>query len=255
MPTVDDVKKMMDGLYASGRAYKTSLPFDVLRGEEIRAATLALAGPMADKSVRVLDVGCGEGGIASFWPHQNIVGIEISEVAVAKARKAHPAVDYHVMPVESLDDLEDGPFRLAVAQESIEHWTEVPNSLKALRRKIKSQPPGFSTGKGYLVLTTPNRDSLHCRMARKYGFEAPYCSSDHIHEFGYQELIDTVEAAGFKHVEARGVHLAPYWTIGSMGPHARHLTDHDIEVNRWLNEIGRVVPEYAFIQCHLFEAV
>lgn len=250
MPTVDDVKKMMDGLYASGRAYKTSLPFDVLRGEEIRAATLALAlshAPAHDDRFPVLDVGCGEGGIASFWPHQNIVGIEISPVAVEKARKSHPEVRYYAMPVESIGELDEGPFRIAVAQESIEHWTEVPNSLKAIRAKMVDG--------GSFVLTTPNRDSLHCRMARKFGFEAPYCSSDHIHEFGYQELIDTVEAAGFRHVEARGVHLAPYWAIGQLGSHVRHLTDTDIEVNRWLNEIGRVVPEYAFIQCHLFEAV
>ena len=247
MPSVDDVKKQMDDLYASGQAYKMSLPFDLMRGEEIRAATLALAGGWADPAITVLDVGCGEGGIASFWPHQNIVGIEISEVAVAKARKAHPDVSYHVLPVERVAELAGVPFSLAVAQESIEHWTEVPNSLKALR--------GRMAGGGALVLTTPNRDSLHCRMARKFGFEAPYCSYDHIHEFGYQELIDTVEAAGFKHREARGVHLAPYWAIGQLGGQIRHLTDHDVDVNHWLNEIGRTCPEYAFIQCHRFEAV
>jgi len=252
MPTVDDVKNQMDALYASGKAYNMTLPFDLMRGEEIRATTLALAGsfasPARPERVRLtLDVGCGEGGIASFWPHKNIVGIDISQVAVEKARKAHPDVTYYAIPIERLCDVDEGPFPLVVAQESIEHWTEVPNSLKAIRAKMLVD--------GAFVLTTPNRDSLHCRMARKFGFEAPYCSTDHIHEFGYQELIDTVEAAGFKHVEARGVHLAPYWAIGQLGSQVRHLTDRDIEVNHWLNEIGRTCPEYAFIQCHRFEAV
>jgi SAM-dependent methyltransferase len=251
-PTVDEVKSQMDALYAANKAYVSSLPFDVLRGKEIQAATVALARSSLDGNLefkgRVLDVGCGEGGIASFWPwpKQNIVGIEISPVAVEKARKAHQKVTYYAMPVERVVEV-PGAFQMAVAQESIEHWTEVPNSLKALRRKLHEG--------GTLVLTTPNRDSLHCRMARKYGFEPPYCSYDHIHEFGFQELIDTVEAAGFVHREARGVHLAPYWTIGQMGQHVRHLTDNDVEVNRWLNEIGRTCPEYAFIQCHRFEAV
>ena len=111
---------------------------------------------------------------------------------------------------------------------------------------------------GRLVLTTPNRDSLHCRISRKLGIgEPPYCAVEHIHEFGYEELIKTVEKAGFRHEIDRGVFLAPYWTCEKVFGHAiRKLTDEDAEINAWMHDIGACMPtQYAFIQCHRFSLV
>jgi hypothetical protein len=90
-------------------------------------------------------------------------------------------------------------------------------------------------------------------MARKFGFEAPICSHDHIHEFGYRELIEAVQSVGFRHDRAMGVHFQPYWSLEHvLGHRARKLTDNDEEVNNWLIDIGKRCPEYAFIQCHRF---
>lgn len=248
MPSTCDIKSMMDKQYAEGTAYQTSLPFDLKRGESIRLATLRLSSHAGcNASIKTLDVGSGQGGIAAFWPHTNITGVEISEVAVEQARKAHPNVRYICSSIESYRlDPGETPYGLVVAQESIEHWTETTLGLKNIYESLDIP------GHGYLIITTPNRDSLHCRMARKLGFEAPYCSFDHIHEFGYRELIDHVESIGFERVHSLGVGLLPYWTL-PLPPEIRRLTDSDTEVVEWFERMGASVPvEFSFIQCHLF---
>ena len=250
MPSVDEVRATMNKGYAGGTVYKTSLPFDLQRGEKIRQASLGLASDMSclDLEPITLDVGCGQGGIASFWPHRHVVGIEISDEAVKLARENYPWVDYRCCAVETFQLEEcDRPFELVVAQESIEHWTDAKTGLVAIHRVMAKE--------SCLILTTPNRDSLHCRISRKLGLgEPPYCSFDHVHEFGYSELIELVESVGFRLAKSVGVGLLPYWTMESvMGTKIRSLTDRDEEVNTWFNSIAEHAPaEYAFIQCHAF---
>jgi len=251
MPSTSDVKTMMDERYAAGTAYKSALPFDLLRGNNIRDTTLSLCdrfGEVINPTVRTLDVGSGQGGIAAFWPHHNIVGVEISEVAVKLAREAYPAVKFVCCAIEKFE-LGAGmaPFDLVVAQESIEHWTDVPKGLQAIHQAMRPHAT--------FVLTTPNRDSLHNRIRRKLGKgEAPYCSTDHVHEFGFQELIDTVQSHGFTLEKSAGVGLLPYWTLEDVfGSRIRELTDADEEVVEWFETIGRSAPpEFCFIQAHRF---
>lgn len=252
MPSIEDVRRMMDADYAANTAYKSSLPFDTMRGQAIRHTTLTLAESFFPAGIpRTLDVGSGEGGIASFWPHQDIVGIEISPVAVDRAKRAYPGVDYRACPVEQFSlQPDEKPFELVVAQESIEHWTDAKAGLQAIAAACY-------IGAG-LVLTTPNRDSLHCRISRKLGLgEPPYCSKDHVHEFRFRELVDLVTSMGFVWMRSVGVGLLPYWAMESvMGHEVRQLTDRDPEVNVWMNEIAASAPaEYAFIQCHAFRYV
>jgi 2-polyprenyl-3-methyl-5-hydroxy-6-metoxy-1,4-benzoquinol methylase len=243
--TIDSVRKQMNALYATGKAYKAALPFDVMRMIEVRKAVLELAGACSGQSV--LDLGCGEGGVAAYWPEPELVtGIDISTTAVKLARKAYPTAKFVSGAIENMK-LKKG-FQVATAVEVIEHLVDHHKALDQIRAHV-------DTG-SRLIVTSPNRDSLHCRMGAKLGIEVPTCSKDHIHEFGYRELIDTVCKHGFVHEEARGVGLCPYWALESkLGKHMRELTNNDKEVNRWLNQIGAAVPEFAFIQCHRFVAV
>lgn len=242
------VRAMMNAGYESGTAYKSSLPFDSMRSQEIRRAVLELAGHLAlDPAVTTLDMGCGQGGVVAFWPHRNIIGVELSEVAVKMAKESYPESTFIVGAAEEF--AWDGVgFRLITAVETVEHWTNVDAGLHNLRRVIADD--------GKLVMTTPNRDSLHCRLARKFGFEVPHCSHDHIYEFGFAELIERVQSHGFKLEESRGVCLAPYWALERVvGPHIRRLTDNDEDLNGWLNAIARTAPaEFGFVQAHRFAA-
>lgn len=248
---ISRVRSEMDARYAAGDAYVASLTFDQLRTTLLQQAVLRLASRVAsfnDRKPLTLDVGCGDAGIAAYWRHTNTVGLELSEVAVQRARTKYHDRRFVVGAIETWDPTTDPgyPFTLVVAVESIEHWTDSAAGLRTIHRALAEG--------GELVLTTPNRDSLHVRMGKKLGVAVPYCSPDHIHEFGFRELIEHVEAQGFQHEEARGVHLAPYWALErALGDKVRSLTDNDPEVNRWLNEIAETMPtEYAFIQAHRF---
>ncbi len=247
--SLEEVRDFMDDEFAAGTAYQVELPFDRLRAVDIARTVKELAGALGrDTGTRVLDLGCGQGGIAAFWSHQNIVGVEISHEAVAMAQAQFPQVQYHVSAVEDFKWTGE-PFLLATAVETIEHWVDVPAGLAAVRACMAQG--------GKLIVTTPNRDSLHCRIGRKLGIEPPYCSDHHIYEYRFQELIDVVSACGFAVEESRGVHLAPVWSLENVvGNTFRYMTNNDVDVNNWLNDIAAHAPaEYAFIQCHRFRAV
>jgi SAM-dependent methyltransferase len=251
---LEEVKARMDDEFRRGVAYQSSLPFDSVRATEIRGALLRLAvgepGEDAAAFGQTLDLGCGEGGVASFWPHHRILGVEISEVAVGKARAAYPDVTYVCAPVETFV-LPEGtpPIECVVACEAIEHWVDPGPALDNVRRQVR---PGTT-----LVLSTPNRDSLHCRMSAKLGLgEPPYCSYDHVHEYGYRELIAFVEAHGWAFDTARGATLTPLWACEhAVGNRFRQLTDNDPEVCDWFATIGRQMPaEFAFCVAYRFKA-
>lgn len=244
--STEQIRAMMDERYAAGDdAYELRLPFDALRMTEIYRVVLDLVhGDL--RHCRTLDVGSSTAGIVRFWPHQDIVGVEISAEAVKTARTKFPNVDYRVGSIEDWSPNPGEQFDLVVAVESIEHWQDAGRGLDAIHRAMS---PG-----GMFVMTTPNRDSLHCRIGKKLGIKVPKISYDHVHEFGYMELIEFVERHGFVCEESRGVHCAPYWALEEkLGIAVRELTDNDVEVNNWFNDIGSSMPaQYAFIQCHRF---
>lgn len=77
-----------------------------------------IARSLPHKSATLLDVGCGEGGLAktlaSFDPDVRYVGVDLRDDAVARARLMAPQLEFFAA---SADDLpfEDGIFDVAVA--------------------------------------------------------------------------------------------------------------------------------------------
>lgn len=247
--TLSDIRTEMDARYKNGTgAYERELAFDRLRTDEIFRVVRALAEWGTHKGpLHTLDVGSGVGGIAEYWPHHDIVGVELSGVAVEQARQRFPDVRYECSAIEEWKT--DDKFSMVVAVETIEHWSDVDRALDVIRGCMHTLAP--------LIVTSPNRDSLHCRIGNKLKINVPYCSRDHTHEFGFQELIDRVTAHGFRIQASAGVLCAPYWALEqSLGTTIRSFTDKDEEVNRWLIDIGRTMPpEYAFLQAHRFVAI
>jgi len=107
---------------------------------------------------RVLDVGCGDGSIAAgVVDHAgDYLGIDVSPVAVAAARRRLPAARFAVTGIEDLP--EPGPFDLVMAFEVIEHLAD-PNTVLDRMVRLLSRD-------GVVVLSTPNRDRLTNRLRR-----------------------------------------------------------------------------------------
>ena len=108
--------------------------------------------------------------------------------------------------------------------------------------------------KGLLVITSPNRDSLHLRINRMLGYSDFKCSFDHIKEFTFQEASEMLVKTGFVINRTSGVFCQPYWGIPGIDAQVRPLTDNDPKTIEILREIGeRVGAEYAFcfvISCY-----
>src|SRR5215208_5237319 len=61
---------------------------------------------------RVLDLGCGEGDFAAAAAQvgADVVGVEVAEAAIARARRRHPELDVRLVPVDGPLPLEDASF-------------------------------------------------------------------------------------------------------------------------------------------------
>ncbi len=288
MPSVEEIKQQMDARYADGPAYSYELAWDIDRHHQLHAAVsrhigqylggLSFMCSWADPPphLRVLDVGCG---LESAFDkklnrvslaetgHATVILSDISEAAMATQlgrhgqrrqewaqdalgwghKDAHFDFVYEAKAAEELlpGSANDGTIDMIVSVESIEHWSDVEGALANLHRLLK---PG-----GGIIVTTPNRDSLHVRMGRKMGVQVPFCANDHTHEFGYDELTRVMSRAGFDLAKESGVGCAPYWALEiALGGRARPFTESDKEVIGWMNKLGEGAPELAFCQVKTF---
>jgi hypothetical protein len=138
-----------------------------------------------------------------------------------------------------------------INSESIEHWIDPAVGMRNIRAQVRKDTP--------MIISTPNRDSLHCRMYRKFRIsaDAPYSCDQHVHEFGYDELIAAAPAWGWTFDGGEeSCQLFPVWACEqAVGMRTRELTDGDPEVVKWFAEIGRSVPaKYAFCMVLRFRA-
>ena len=140
---------------------------------------------------RVLDVACGEGyGSALLARHAaRVTGVDISEEAVAHARKAYEAlgnVEFACAPCTRLP-LDDASIDLAVSFETIEHIAEQAEFLDELARVLA---PG-----GVLVLSCPNK--------LEYSDKRGFANEFHVKEL-YREELEALLAARFPVAEWYG---------------------------------------------------
>src|SRR5437867_1269674 len=74
---------------------------------------------------RVLDVGCGNGYLASYFlsRHCRVVGIDSSAQGIELARLNHPDARFEVLPADEkiLGNLDEEPFDVLVSTEVVEH--------------------------------------------------------------------------------------------------------------------------------------
>jgi len=126
---------------------------------------------------KVIDLGCGSGyGSAELADKaESVVGVDVSESAIAEARQTYQAPNLQFQ-VASLDQLPfaDASFHLGVCFEVIEHLADYRALLAEAKRVLA---PG-----GQLVISTPNI-SFYAE-SRKLNGPNPF----HEHEFSYQEF-------------------------------------------------------------------
>jgi 2-polyprenyl-3-methyl-5-hydroxy-6-metoxy-1,4-benzoquinol methylase len=99
--------------------------------------------------MRVLDVGCGEGRFAAELAGAGaaVVGLDVAEEPLRRARLHHPELDLQLVEGEGSWPLPDAAFDLVWAGEVIEHVADTAGWLSEVRRVLRSG--------GSLLLSTP----------------------------------------------------------------------------------------------------
>jgi 2-polyprenyl-3-methyl-5-hydroxy-6-metoxy-1,4-benzoquinol methylase len=138
-------------------------PGATLPGIELRRAflldRLRIAAARPDAAPRgqplcVLDVGCGEGRLTSAIAEAGfaVLGIDVAEEPLRRARALHAGLELRRVPVDREWPLADASFDVVWAGETIEHVTDTAGWLSELRRVLRSG--------GSLLLSTPAHERL-----------------------------------------------------------------------------------------------
>lgn len=150
---------------------------------------------------RALDLGCGEGRFTALLDAAGarVVGIEVAEAALRRARRLHPALEFRLTPVDGPLPAADGAFDLVWASEVIEHVADTARWLSEVRRVLA---PG-----GRLLLTTPSHGRLRVLIAGMERFSEPL--GDHLHLYTRASLSELLEGFGFRQVRVKATGGAP----------------------------------------------
>jgi 2-polyprenyl-3-methyl-5-hydroxy-6-metoxy-1,4-benzoquinol methylase len=149
---------------------------------------------------RVLDVGCGEGRFAAELARDGaaVVGIDVAEEPLRRARESHPQLDLRVVDGEAGWDIADASFDVVWAGEVIEHVADTAAWLSEVRRVLRSG--------GRLLLSTPAHGRLamlRLALSRRALAEHFDPRGEHLRFYTRDSLRELLEDFRFQQVEVR----------------------------------------------------
>lgn len=184
-----------------------------------RIANVDLARLGAGPGSRVVDVGCGEGGLAELIARsgRHVTGVEPAEYLRERFRRRLAAVDSESVVVDGLADampFADGELSAIVMTEVLEHVPDPRAALGELRRVLR---PG-----GRLCLSVPSSytELVFWRLHPRYAENAT-----HERIFTRPELRRLLEISGFEieRWEGRNFRPALSWIFHAL---LRSRSDH-----------------------------
>jgi len=145
---------------------------------------------------RALDHGCGDGRLTVELGAGEVVGTDVSEVALERARGRLPHAELVGLRPDEPLPLADNAFDLVLCAETIEHVRDVQALLSEIRRVLR---PG-----GTLALTTPAHGRLTGLAIAWRGFERCFDPlSPHLRFFTRRSLAVLLAQMGFEVVSLR----------------------------------------------------
>jgi SAM-dependent methyltransferase len=144
---------------------------------------------------RALDLGSGAGEFTAVLADAGaaVVGVDVAEAALARARSAHPELDFRLAPIDGRLPFPDAAFDLVWSSEVIEHVSDTARWLSEVRRVLA---PG-----GRLLLTTPSHGRLRLTLGGIEQFSEPL--GDHLHLYTRRSLRTLLDEFGFDEVSIR----------------------------------------------------
>jgi 2-polyprenyl-3-methyl-5-hydroxy-6-metoxy-1,4-benzoquinol methylase len=149
---------------------------------------------------RVLDVGCAEGRFTAQLAQAgaDVVGIDVAEEPLRRARARHPQLDLRLVRDEGPWDLDDASFDVVWAGEVLEHVLDTAAWLSEVRRVLRSG--------GSLLVSTPAHGRLAlARLAlSRHAFAAHFDPrGDHLRFYSSDTLTRLIGEFGFQEIRVR----------------------------------------------------
>jgi 2-polyprenyl-3-methyl-5-hydroxy-6-metoxy-1,4-benzoquinol methylase len=149
---------------------------------------------------RVLDVGCGEGRFTAelAGAGARVVGIEVAEEPLRRARARHPELDLRLVGSAGAWELADASFDVVWAGEVIEHVADTAAWLSEVRRVLRSG--------GSLLLSTPAHPPLALigLALSRSAFAARFDPlGDHLRFYSRDTLARLLGEFGFESISVR----------------------------------------------------
>lgn len=167
-----------------------------------------LVGPV-DANTRVLDVGCGNGYIASLFAKKGcrVVGIDADPTRIEVARQLYPQLRFEALPADEvlLTKLNEPPFDVVISTEVVEHLYAPQAFCNGCFHATK---PG-----GRCVISTPYHGylkNLAIAMSGKADHHYnPLWEGGHIKFFSRKTLEQLMQESGFRNMQFRGAGRMP----------------------------------------------
>jgi len=121
--------------------------YQLQRGETI----LGILRSIPLRHPEILDLGCGTGWFTARLAEATsgrVTGIDLSETAIASARRSHPGVEFRAANILEIP-LPAGHYDVVISQEVLPHVEDPPGYLDLIARILKPS--------GYLIITSANR--------------------------------------------------------------------------------------------------
>ncbi len=178
----------------------------------------SLAGPLAGR--RVLDVGCGGGILAESMAADGaqVMGIDLSDKALAVARlhglESGITVDYREISAETLAQSHPGHFDVVTCMEMLEHVPDPAAIVAACARMVRPD--------GWVFFSTLNRNAksfLYAIVAAEYLLRLlPRGTHRHDSFIRPSELARACRAAGLDVVQTIGLSYQPVTQHYALSP-------------------------------------
>jgi len=172
------------------------------RGEEMEEDHLPITLPVLDlmqlsSEDNVLDVGCGAGWLERLLservPEGRVVGMDISDEMVRRARRNHVALENTMFVIGGVDEIpwDANFFTRAISVESAYYWPDPARGLREILRVLRE-------GGSAWVLINYYRDNAYCHQ-----WAAQFATPAHL--LSAEEWAAIFRDAGFADVAHRRI--------------------------------------------------
>jgi len=165
---------------------------DPTTNQRARLLFRTLKRQMLESPLSVLDAGCGNGYLTNLLSEKgyHIVGIDLSDKAMKKARGSYPGLDFKVCSLENRLPFKEKTFDVVWSTEVIEHIYGVNRALKL---------------KGLFFITTLRHRLLNNPTIVLCGFGKHFCNIEgrHIRFFSPRQLEGLFRRFGREVIEKR----------------------------------------------------